>query len=57
MHEHSFEGNQSFQNSELNHIVSAATSTTRSPTVGLTFPFGNVEFDPNFTFDSPGFLD
>ncbi|XP_059629096.1 probable WRKY transcription factor 30 [Cornus florida] len=40
---------------ELNEIVSA-TSATNSPTVGLDFPFGPVEFDPSFTFDNPGFF-
>ncbi|KAJ0099137.1 hypothetical protein Patl1_20308 [Pistacia atlantica] len=53
----SFQGNLNFRSSdqsELNEIVSAATSSaTNSPTVGsLDFPFGNAEFDPNFTFDS-----
>ncbi|KAJ4826001.1 hypothetical protein Tsubulata_027594 [Turnera subulata] len=39
------------------HIISAATSATNSPSIGINdFPFGNVEFDPNFTFDNPGFL-
>ncbi|OAY48413.1 probable WRKY transcription factor 30 [Manihot esculenta] len=56
--QHYLGGNQNFQTSEfeLNDIISAATSTTDSPTVGLDFPFGNVEFDPNFTFDNSGFL-
>lgn len=54
---HSFGGNQNFQSSEsdLTEIISAATSASNSPTVDLDFPFGNVEFDPNFTFDNPGF--
>jgi hypothetical protein len=56
--QHSFGGNKNFQSSEseLTGIISAAASTTTSPTVGLDFPFGNVNFDPNFTFDNSGFL-
>jgi hypothetical protein len=53
-----FGGNQQhFQScdSELTEIISAATSATNSPTVGFDFPFGQ-EFDPNFTFDNPGFF-
>ncbi|OMO56398.1 DNA-binding WRKY [Corchorus olitorius] len=38
-------------------IQAAATSATNSPTVGLdNFPFGNTQFDPNFTFDNHGFF-
>ncbi|KAH7557757.1 hypothetical protein JRO89_XS11G0215200 [Xanthoceras sorbifolium] len=45
------------QSSELNDIIiSAAASATNSPTVGVDFPFGNGEFDPNFTFDNLGFF-
>lgn len=54
----SFGGSQHLQRSdqsELTGVVSAATSATNSPTVGLDFPFGQ-EFDPNFTFDNPGFF-
>ncbi|CAK7324106.1 unnamed protein product [Dovyalis caffra] len=56
--QHSFGGNQNFQSSdsELTDIISAATSTTTSPAAGLDFPFGNVAYDPNFTFDNSGFL-
>ncbi|XVE58405.1 hypothetical protein DITRI_Ditri04bG0167200 [Diplodiscus trichospermus] len=48
----------SFQTSEpqLTQIMQAATSATNSPTIGLDFPFGNGEFDPNFTFDNHGFF-
>ncbi|KAJ8753051.1 hypothetical protein K2173_011819 [Erythroxylum novogranatense] len=57
---HSFGGNESFhQNSEseLNGTISAATSVTNHPTVGLDFSFVNDEFDPNFTFsNNPGFF-
>lgn len=59
---HNFVGNQNFQLHQSDHlpehdqIISAATSATNSPTIGMHFPFGNVEFDPNFTFGSPGFL-
>lgn len=58
MHHYSFGGNRNFQTSaeaELTDIICAATSTTDSPTIGLDFPFANVEFDPN-TFDNSGFL-
>lgn len=41
---------------ELNEIISAATSATNSPTVGLDYQFGGVEFNPNFTFDNSGFF-
>lgn len=60
-----FQGNQNFQSSshdsEVNEIISgaaaaAATSATNPPTVDLDFPFGNIEFDPNFTFDNLGFF-
>ncbi|KAL5813167.1 hypothetical protein ACOSQ3_028117 [Xanthoceras sorbifolium] len=45
------------QSSELyDIIISAAASATNSPTVGVDFPFGNGEFDPNFTFDNLGFF-
>lgn len=48
--------NSSFQNleqsSDLNELISAATSATNSPTVGLDFPFGNIEYDGSFTFDN-----
>ncbi|KAJ6672800.1 WRKY TRANSCRIPTION FACTOR 30-RELATED-RELATED [Salix viminalis] len=51
-------GNKNFQSSEseLTDIISAAASTTTSPTAGLDFPFGNVDIDPSFTFDNSGFL-
>lgn len=59
-----FQGNQNFQSSsqesELNEIIpgaaAAATSATNSPTVGLDFPYSNIEFDPNFTFDNLEFF-
>ncbi|KAJ6748848.1 WRKY TRANSCRIPTION FACTOR 30-RELATED [Salix purpurea] len=56
--QHSFAGNKNFQSSEpeLTDIISVAASTTKSPTVGLDFPYGNVDMDPSFTFDSSGFL-
>ncbi|KAF2315506.1 hypothetical protein GH714_039961 [Hevea brasiliensis] len=57
--QHYVGGNQNFRTSEfeLTDLISATTtSTTDSTTVGLDFPFGNVEFDPNFTFDNSGFL-
>lgn len=42
--------------SELTDIISAATSTTNSPTFGLQNPYNQMEFEPNFTFDNPGFF-
>ena len=52
------QGNINFGTSEpqLTEIIQAATSATNSPTVGLDFPFGNAEFDPNFIFDNHGFF-
>ncbi|XP_074367880.1 putative WRKY transcription factor 30 [Apium graveolens] len=41
---------------ELNEIISAATSVTNSPTIGLNYQFGGVEFNSNFTFDNSGFF-
>uniref|UniRef100_A0A5B6ZUY5 Putative WRKY transcription factor 30 n=1 Tax=Davidia involucrata TaxID=16924 RepID=A0A5B6ZUY5_DAVIN len=57
-HMNRFGGNQNLNTSEsdLTEIVSAATSATNSPTVGLDFPFGSMEYDPSFTFDNPGFF-
>ncbi|KAJ8753047.1 hypothetical protein K2173_011815 [Erythroxylum novogranatense] len=56
----SSEGDESFsQNSgsELNNIISAATSATNYSTIGFDFRFMNDEFDPNFTFNNnPGFF-
>ncbi|KAK2996710.1 hypothetical protein RJ639_041864 [Escallonia herrerae] len=52
-------GNQNFQGpeSELAGIISSpATSATNSPNVNSGFSFGELEFDPNFTFDNPGFF-
>ncbi|XP_022734218.1 probable WRKY transcription factor 53 [Durio zibethinus] len=50
--------NINFQTSEpqLTEIIQAATSAANYPTVGLDFPFGNAEFNPNFTFDNHGFF-
>ncbi|MBA0621819.1 hypothetical protein Godav_007411 [Gossypium davidsonii] len=42
--------------SEFTEIIRAATSAMKAPTVGLDFPFGNAELDPNFTFDDHGFF-
>ncbi|EEF48991.1 probable WRKY transcription factor 53 [Ricinus communis] len=55
-------GNQSLQTSDSDpsDIIAAAagtTSATDSPTTGVDFPFGNVEFDPKyFSFDNHGFI-
>ncbi|XVF12626.1 hypothetical protein REPUB_Repub08aG0135200 [Reevesia pubescens] len=54
------QGNINFPTSEpqLTEIIqaAAAASATNSPTVASDFPFGNAEFDPNFTFDNHGFF-
>ncbi|MBA0835324.1 hypothetical protein Goarm_007608, partial [Gossypium armourianum] len=42
--------------SEFTEIIRAATSAMNAPTVGLDFPFGNAELDPNFTFDDHRFF-
>lgn len=42
--------------SELTDIISAATSATNSPTIGLTNPYSDMEFDTNFTFENSGFF-
>lgn len=42
--------------SELAELNNFGNSGTNSPTVGMDFPFGNVELDPNFAFGSPGFF-
>ncbi|XP_062001578.1 probable WRKY transcription factor 53 [Rosa rugosa] len=57
-----FGGNQNLQISaaaESHDIISAATSASNSPTVGLDFPFAEADHQilyPNFTFDDPGFF-
>lgn len=57
-----FGGNQNLHTSaatESHEIISAATSATNSPTVGLDFPFAQADHQilyPNFTFDDPGFF-
>ncbi|XWS61287.1 hypothetical protein CRYUN_Cryun07bG0113400 [Craigia yunnanensis] len=52
------QANINFPTSEpqLTEIIQAATSATNSPTVRLGFPFGNADFNPNFTFDNHGFF-
>lgn len=47
--------NMQASDSELTDIISAPTSATNSPTVGVNFPLGQLEFNSNFTFDNPGF--
>ncbi|KAL6132120.1 hypothetical protein ACLB2K_070491 [Fragaria x ananassa] len=57
-----FGGSQNMQISaaaEPHDIISAATSATNSPTVGIDFPFAQADHQilyPNFTFDDPGFF-
>lgn len=58
-HMSNFGGNfQALQASdnELNEIISVANSATNSPTVGLNYQFGGVEFNSSFTFDNSGFF-
>lgn len=47
--------NMQASDSELTEIISAPTSATNSPTVGVNFPLGQLEFNSNFIFDNPGF--
>lgn len=53
-----YAGNQNSyaSESEFTELISATTSATNSPTVGLDIPFSHMEFDPNFTFDNSGFF-
>ncbi|KAE8694273.1 Detected protein of unknown function [Hibiscus syriacus] len=37
-------------------VQAVSTSATSLPAVGLDFPFGNSQFDQNFTFDNNGFF-
>ncbi|XVE58041.1 hypothetical protein DITRI_Ditri04bG0138100 [Diplodiscus trichospermus] len=42
--------------SDLNELISANTSATNSPIMDLDFSLDQVELDPNFPFDTPGFF-
>ncbi|XP_011022522.1 PREDICTED: probable WRKY transcription factor 41 [Populus euphratica] len=42
--------------SDFTEIISANTSATNSPIVNLDFSLDQVELDPNFPFDTPGFF-
>lgn len=57
-HISSFAGNQNSYVSEpeFTDLISPATSAANTPTVGLDFTFGQMEFDSNFTFDNSGFF-
>ncbi|CAN6569567.1 unnamed protein product [Malus baccata var. baccata] len=54
MSQRDFGVDQNFQSGE---IISAPTSATNSPSVGLDIPFGQADqLFPNFSFDGPGFF-
>jgi hypothetical protein len=42
--------------SDFTEIISTNTSATNSPIVDLDFSLDQVELDPNFPFDTPGFF-
>ncbi|XVF10435.1 hypothetical protein REPUB_Repub07fG0182700 [Reevesia pubescens] len=42
--------------SDLTGLISANTSATNSPIMDLDFSLDQVELDPNFPFDTPGFF-
>ncbi|XVF51345.1 hypothetical protein PTKIN_Ptkin04bG0177800 [Pterospermum kingtungense] len=42
--------------SDLGDLISANTSATNSPIMDLDFSLDEVELDPNFPFDTPGFF-
>uniref|UniRef100_A0A5B7C2R3 Putative WRKY transcription factor 46 n=1 Tax=Davidia involucrata TaxID=16924 RepID=A0A5B7C2R3_DAVIN len=42
--------------SDINEIISAPTSVTNSPIGDLDFPLDQVDFDPNFQFDTSEFF-
>ncbi|XP_011026911.1 PREDICTED: probable WRKY transcription factor 41 [Populus euphratica] len=53
-----FVGVQNLQHleSDFTDIISANTSATNSPIVDLDFSLDQVDLDPDFPFDSPGFF-
>ncbi|KAL4346347.1 hypothetical protein GQ457_17G021830 [Hibiscus cannabinus] len=53
-----FGGILNTQNSEsdLMELISATTSATNSPIIDLDFSLDQMELDPNFQFDTPGFF-
>ncbi|MBA0554064.1 hypothetical protein Golob_013193 [Gossypium lobatum] len=48
--------NTQHSKSDLTELVSANTSATNSPIMDLDFSLDQVELDPNFPFDTPGFF-
>ncbi|KAF5203154.1 Wrky dna-binding transcription factor [Thalictrum thalictroides] len=42
--------------SDLNEIISAATSASNSPVMDLEFTLDSLDFDPNFPFDNNSFF-
>ncbi|XWS50072.1 hypothetical protein CRYUN_Cryun12cG0056900 [Craigia yunnanensis] len=48
--------NTQHSESDLTELISANTSATNSPIMDLDFPLDQVELDPNFHFDTPGFF-
>ncbi|XVF53048.1 hypothetical protein PTKIN_Ptkin05aG0068100 [Pterospermum kingtungense] len=48
--------NTQHSESDLTGMISANTSATNSPIMDLDFSLDNVELDPNFPFDTPGFF-
>lgn len=48
--------NTQHSESDLTELVSANTSATNSPIMDLDFSLDQVELDPNFPFDTPGFF-
>ncbi|KAL5541261.1 hypothetical protein UlMin_042483 [Ulmus minor] len=48
--------NMHHSESDLNEIISATNSATNSPIPDLDFSLEQVEIDPNFPFDTPGFF-
>lgn len=48
--------NRSHSKSDINEIISTNTSATNSPIPDFNFSLDPVEIDPNFPFNTPGFL-
>ncbi|XWS61638.1 hypothetical protein CRYUN_Cryun07bG0143800 [Craigia yunnanensis] len=48
--------NSQHSESDLTELISASTSATNSPVMDLDFSLDQVELDPNFPFDTPGFF-
>ncbi|XVE64709.1 hypothetical protein DITRI_Ditri07aG0123300 [Diplodiscus trichospermus] len=48
--------NAQHSESDLTELISANTSATNSPIMDFDFSLDQVELDPNFPFDNPGFF-